>query len=136
MHGSFVLCRKHKETHYEKRLQSNDKCVTLKIKEMIAMEKTATLNLRVNPTVKQRAENVLAQLGIPMSTAIDMYLNQISLTGGIPFAVTLPKASPVINADLMNVAEIHAKLQEGYEDIEAGKVQDAVSAFAKFRERH
>ena len=100
------------------------------------MEKTATLNLRVNPTVKQRAENVLAQLGIPMSTAIDMYLNQIYLTGGIPFAVTLPKASPVINADLMNVAEIHAKLQEGYEDIEAGKVQDAVSAFAKFRERH
>lgn len=100
------------------------------------MEKTATLNLRVNPTVKQRAENVLEQLGIPMSTAIDMYLNQIALTGGIPFAVTLPKASPAINADLMNVAEIHAKLQEGYEDIEAGKVQDAASAFAKFRERH
>ena len=55
------------------------------------MEKTATLNLRVNPTVKGRAEEVLSRLGIPMSTAIDMYLNQISLTGGIPFAVTLPK---------------------------------------------
>lgn len=100
------------------------------------MEKTATLNLRVNPTVKQRAENVLARLGIPMSTAIDMYLNQISLTGGIPFAVTLPKASPAINADMMNVTEIHAKLQEGYEDIEADNVQDAASAFAKFREKH
>lgn len=49
------------------------------------MEKTATLNLRVNPTVKERAEKVLSQLGVPMSTAIDMYLNQISLTGGIPF---------------------------------------------------
>ena len=35
------------------------------------MEKTATLNLRVNPTVKQRAEDVLTRLGIPMSTAID-----------------------------------------------------------------
>lgn len=34
------------------------------------MEKTATLNLRVNPIAKQRAENVLKQLGIPMSTAI------------------------------------------------------------------
>ena len=45
------------------------------------MEKTATLNLRVNPTVKERAEKVLSQLGVPMSTAIDMYLNQISLTG-------------------------------------------------------
>ena len=30
------------------------------------MEKTATLNLRVNPIAKQRAENVLKQLGIPM----------------------------------------------------------------------
>ena len=38
------------------------------------MEKTMTLNLRVNPTVKQQAEDVLKQLGIPMATAIDMYL--------------------------------------------------------------
>ena len=53
------------------------------------MEKTATLNLRVNPDVKDRAEAVLSKLGIPMSTAITIYLNQISLTGGIPFAITL-----------------------------------------------
>lgn len=31
-----------------------------------------------------------------------MYLNQLSLTGGIPFSVTLPKAPDEINADLMN----------------------------------
>ena len=37
------------------------------------MEKTATLNLRVNPTVKERAEKVLSQLGVPMSTAIDRW---------------------------------------------------------------
>ena len=55
------------------------------------MEKTATLNLRVNPIVKERAENVLSQLGIPMSTAIDIYLNQISLVGGIPFSVICPR---------------------------------------------
>ena len=42
------------------------------------MGKTATLNLRVNPDVKENAERVLAQLGIPMATAIDMYLKQIS----------------------------------------------------------
>ena len=91
------------------------------------MEKTATLNLRVNPTVKERAEEVLSKLGIPMSTAIDMYLNQIFLTGGIPFAVTLPKAPDTINADLMT---------KGYDDIEAGNVQNAEDAFMKFRESH
>lgn len=100
------------------------------------MEKTATLNLRVNPIVKERAEEVLSKLGVPMSTAIDMYLNQISLTGGIPFAVTLPKAPDTINADSMTAAQLHAKLQKGYDDIEAGKVQDAAEAFAKFRETH
>ena len=53
------------------------------------MEKTATLNLRVNPVVKQRAEAVLARLGIPMSTAIDIYLNQIAMTGGRPFPANI-----------------------------------------------
>lgn len=100
------------------------------------MEKTATLNLRVNPNVKERAEAVLSRLGIPMSTAIDMYLNQISLTGGIPFAVTLPKAPDAINTDLMTTEELHVKLQKGYEDMQAGRTQDAASAFAKFRENH
>lgn len=100
------------------------------------MEKSATLNLRVNPTVKKRAEDVLSRLGIPMSTAIDMYLNQISLTGGIPFTVTLPKAPQSLNADLITTEEIHAKLQEGYDDVKAGRVQDAATAFTKFRESH
>ncbi len=100
------------------------------------MEKTATLNLRVNPTVKERAEAVLSRLGIPMSTAIDMYLNQISLTGGIPFPVTLPKVPDVMNADLMSNEQIHAKLKKGYDDIEAGRVQNATGAFANFRGKY
>ena len=49
------------------------------------MEKTQMLNVRVSPIVKQQAEDVLKQLGIPMATAIDMYLRQITLTGGIRF---------------------------------------------------
>lgn len=59
-----------------------------------------------------------------------------TLTGGIPFAVTLPNAPSVLNADLLTAEEIQKKLQEGYDDIQAGKVQDAVSAFTKFRESH
>ena len=95
------------------------------------MEKTATLNLRVNPTVKEQAEIVLSRLGVPMSTAINMYLNQISLTGGIPFAVTLPKAPEDINADVMTDEEIHAKLQNGYDDVKAGRVKKAAEAFKR-----
>ena len=72
------------------------------------MEKTMTLNLRVNPTVKQQAEDVLKQLGIPMATAIDMYLRQITLTGGIPFSLSLPKAPAALNADTMTDDQLHA----------------------------
>lgn len=100
------------------------------------MEKTATLNLRVNPKVKERAEAVLSRLGVPMSTAIDMYLNQISLTGSIPFSISLPKAPDTINVDLMTEDELHAKLQKGYDDIEAGRVQNAKKVFAEFRKKH
>ena len=100
------------------------------------MEKTATLNLRVDPNVKKNAESVLRQLGIPMSTAIDMYLYQISLTGGIPFKIALPKAPAAITADYMSGSELNEKLERGYADLEAGKVQDAASAFRAFRNSH
>lgn len=100
------------------------------------MGKTATLNLRINPDVKENAESILAQLGIPMATAIDMYLKQISLVGGIPFSVVLPTVANPVNADMMSVSQIHQKLEKGYADIEKGNIQDAASAFAAFREKH
>ena len=104
--------------------------------EVHTMGKTATLNLRVNPDVKENAESVLAQLGIPMATAIDMYLKQISLVGGIPFSVVLPKTASTVNTEMMSVEEIHRKLEKGYADIEKGNVEDVASVFAAFRERH
>ncbi|MDD3336987.1 MAG: type II toxin-antitoxin system RelB/DinJ family antitoxin [Eubacteriales bacterium] len=100
------------------------------------MEKTTTLNLRVNPTIKQNAEAVLKQLGIPMATAVDMFLRQVSLTGSIPFSLSLPKAPVSINTDDMTTQELRSALQAGYQDMQAGRVQDASSAFAAFRESH
>ncbi len=97
------------------------------------MEKSATLNLRVNSALKEQAESILRQLGIPMSTAVDMFLNQITLVGGIPFPVTLPKAPLSVNADTMTTDDIHAKLQKGLKSAEEGCVQDARQAFDNFR---
>ena len=104
------------------------------------MEKSATLNLRINPTLKSEAETVLSRLGIPMSTAVDMFLNQVVLVvvlvGGIPFSVTLPKAPADIDASQMTDAALHAKLQKGYDDYRAGRTENAAEAFKKFRETH
>lgn len=97
------------------------------------MEKSATLNLRVNPALKAQAETILQQLGIPMSTAIDMFLNQVTLVGGIPFSVTLPKAPVAQNADMMTNEEIHAKLARGIADAESGRYQSAEKVWEDFR---
>ena len=100
------------------------------------MGKTTTMNLRVNPVVKQEAEDVLKQLGVPMATAVDMFLRQIAMTGSIPFAIALPKAPDSVNADKMTAQQLRSAIQAGLEDVEAGNVQDASAAFAQFRKQH
>ena len=54
------------------------------------MAKTATIQTRVDPTVKQNAQIILNKLNISMSEAISMYLSQITLHNGIPFEMKLP----------------------------------------------
>ena len=100
------------------------------------MEKSATLNLRVNPTLKADAETILSRLGIPMSTAVDMFLNQVVLVGGIPFSVTVPKSPADIDAAQMTEAQLHATLQRGYNDYKAARTHNDAQAFAEFREIH
>ena len=100
------------------------------------MEKSATLNLRVNPALKKDAESILGRLGIPMSTAVDMFLNQIVLVGGIPFSLKLPNAPDSIDVTRMSNEQIHEKLQTGYESYKSGNTQNAAAAFEKFREMH
>ena len=74
------------------------------------MEKTVTMNLRVNPTLKQQAEEVLKQLGVPMSTAVDIFLHQIVLTSGIPFSVSLPKEFGVIDSPTMTTEQMNGNV--------------------------
>lgn len=78
------------------------------------MGKSMTLNLWVNPPVKQQVEDVLKQLDIPMATAVGMFLRQVSLTGGIPFSVSLPKVPAAINADAMSAEQFRSALNAGY----------------------
>ena len=100
------------------------------------MEKTATLNFRVNPDLKIRVENILSSLGLTMSSAIDIYLNQISLTGGIPFPLKLPNVPSSVNADLMTDQELHNKLQNGYREAIEGKAIDAKKALNNISKNH
>ena len=64
------------------------------------MSKTANVFTRVDPIVKEQSEIILGKLGISMSTAMGMFLQQIVLQRGIPFDVKLPTAAPVALGNL------------------------------------
>ncbi len=68
------------------------------------MSKTANVFTRVDPVLKEQAERILNQLGISMSTAMGMFLQQLVLQRGIPFDVKLPSSTPVSYADLTDEA--------------------------------
>ena len=52
--------------------------------------KSTNVYIRIEPDVKSQAERILADLGLPASTAINLFYKQIILHRGLPFEVTLP----------------------------------------------
>ena len=59
------------------------------------MARTANVFTRVDPDIKEQAEVILAQLGIPMSNAVGMFLRQVVMQRVIPFEMKLPTAIPI-----------------------------------------
>ena len=55
------------------------------------MAKTDTLHIRVEPRVKAIAEKTLNDLGLSITDAINVFLNQVILNQGIPFKIEKPK---------------------------------------------
>ncbi len=55
------------------------------------MAKTDTLHIRIEPSVKQKAEETLKDLGLSITEAINVFLNQVILQDGIPFEIKKPK---------------------------------------------
>lgn len=51
------------------------------------MAKTATIGIRVDEDLKNRAQEQFDSMGLPMSLAIEMFLRQVVKTGRLPFAV-------------------------------------------------
>lgn len=96
------------------------------------MAKTANLYARIEPELKEQAESILTELGIPASNAITMFYKQIILQRGIPFEVKLPTAKP-LGLDGLTKEQIDAALQEGYDDALAGRTKPAEEVFASIR---
>lgn len=98
------------------------------------MAKSANLYARIEPDVKEQAEEILNALGIPASNAITMFYKQIILKKGIPFDVRLPEHP--LDISLMTKEQFHAELEKGYADIQAGRTIPAAEVFADIRKEY
>lgn len=47
-----------------------------------------TLNIRIEENIKAKANKTLSSLGLDMSTAVKMFLNQVITENGLPFTPT------------------------------------------------
>ena len=99
------------------------------------MARTSNVFARVEHEVKEEAEKVLDQLGIPMSNAVGMFLRQVVLQNGIPFDVKLPKKAPLAYGSLSK-EEFDAEMEKGMTDLKAGRVLSADEADEHFRRKY
>ncbi len=58
-----------------------------------SMNKTSMIHIRVQPDVKAQVEEILNNLGMTTTEAVNIYLKQIILNCGLPFAIRTPKFS-------------------------------------------
>ena len=90
------------------------------------MSKNATVSARIDENVKNQAEDILRQLGIPVSVVINTLYHQIIARNGVPFSITLPTKPRSL--DELTQSELDAKLQHSYEQAltRQGKPMDEV----------
>ena len=98
------------------------------------MAKNETLHIRVNDSVKSRAEKTLEILGISISDAVNMLLHQVIIVGGLPFDVKVPLTP--INVTVDSIEDLYDKLSVGTEQIKKGKVIDADIAMAQLGDKY
>ena len=84
------------------------------------MAKTAKINIRIDTETKAGAEKLFAKFGITLTDAINIFLRQSLMVGGLPFEMKDPNYN----------AETEAAIHEA-RDIYSGKIPAKSYASAK-----
>lgn len=95
------------------------------------MAKTANILARVEPEVKEEAESILNELGVPASVVINMLYKQIIMTKGIPFSLTLHKTPSAL--DEMTRDEFNAMMAKGLAQAKANESRPAEDVLTDVR---
>lgn len=99
-----------------------------------ATKKTASVFTRVSPELKNQAEDVLDRLQIPMSTALNMFLQQVVEQQGIPFEVKL-RHKP-LDTSTLTKEQFNQEIQKGFDDFKDGRTYTAEEVHRQLRDRN
>lgn len=88
------------------------------------MAKTANINVRIEPKVKQDAENLFDSFGISVTDAINIFLRTSIMEGGFPFMIKRPN----FNAETIAALEEYREMKTHPENYKRySSFSDAVS---------
>ncbi|MCL2433270.1 MAG: type II toxin-antitoxin system RelB/DinJ family antitoxin [Clostridia bacterium] len=97
------------------------------------MADTVNLNVRIDKNLKFDAENIFNELGMNLTTALNLFLRSAVRYGGMPLDLRLNQDSRT-TAEMKN--DILRKVSEAEADFEAGRSMDAFESLRLLREQH
>lgn len=81
-------------------------------------------SVRMSAELKTDSEELYRALGMPLTTAIQVFLRKSLAVGGLPFELKV-SPPPIPNMATMTQAEFDSELQKGYDSAMAGNLIDA-----------
>ena len=83
------------------------------------MSTQTNLNIRTDADVKSTAEKIFSELGLNISTAVNIFLRQAIRQGGLPFEVKLDIPNEITaNAIVEGHALLYDKNAKGYKNLD------------------
>ena len=95
------------------------------------MAKSASIYTRVEPELKIKAEQILSDLGIPVSNAVNLFLHQIVLHQGLPFDVKLPRSKP-LDYSTFTPEQFDCEIEKGFASIAEGRTFSSIEVRESF----
>ena len=81
---------------------------------------TTNLNIRTDTEIKAAAEQLFGELGLNLTTAVNLFLRQAIRTGGIPFEIRIDTPNEITAAAIAEGRRLlRDKETKGYRDMDA-----------------
>ena len=94
--------------------------------------KSANVMARVEPEIKEKAEAIMSQLGIPVSVVINMLYRQIIMKNGIQFSISV--SSGMLARDQMSSEQFDMMMERGLEQAKADESFPAGQVFSELKQ--